>query len=81
VDLRIHSSAVKGVLGAFFDWTPSQFSLIVYESSEAVGADESICHIVKRVSRATFEWAATKFSLTVYESPGALWANESIRHL
>jgi hypothetical protein len=81
VGRRIHSSPEKGVSGAIFEWAPSQFTLTVYKSTKAVGADKSIRRIGKRVSRATSEWAATKFSFTVYESPGAVWADESIRHL
>jgi len=81
VGRRIHSLPVKGVSGAIFEWAPRKISLTVYESTNAVGADESIRHIVKRVSRATSDWAATKFYLTVYESLGAVWAAKSIRHL
>jgi len=44
---RIHSSPLKGVSGAIFEWAPSQFSLTVYESTKAVGADESIRHMRK----------------------------------
>jgi len=44
---RIHSSPVKGVSGAIFDSATSQFSLIVYELTGAVGADESIRHLWK----------------------------------
>jgi hypothetical protein len=72
---------VKGVSGAIFKWAPSKISLTVYESTKAVGVDESIRHIVKRVSRATSEWATTKFSFCVYMSTGAVWADESIHHL
>jgi hypothetical protein len=36
---------VKGVSGAIFDSATSQFSLIVYELTGAVGADESIRHL------------------------------------
>jgi hypothetical protein len=36
---------VKEVSGAFFDVAASQFSLTVYESTKAVGADESIRHM------------------------------------
>jgi hypothetical protein len=39
---RIHSSPMQGVSGAIFDWATSQFSLTVYESTGAVGLDESI---------------------------------------
>jgi hypothetical protein len=41
----MHSSPVKGVSGAIFDWAASQFSLTVYESTGALGADESIRHL------------------------------------
>jgi len=34
--------------GAIFEWAPSQFSLSVYESTKAVGADESIRHMRKK---------------------------------
>jgi hypothetical protein len=47
VGRRIHSSPVQGVSGATFDWAPSQFSLTVFESTKAVGADESIRHMRK----------------------------------
>jgi hypothetical protein len=36
---------VKGVSEAIFDSAASQFSLIVYESTGAVGRDESIRHL------------------------------------
>jgi hypothetical protein len=45
VGRRIHSSPMQGVPGAIFNWAPSQFSLIVYVSTGAVGADESIRHM------------------------------------
>jgi hypothetical protein len=44
---RIHSSPVQGVSGAICEWAASQFSLTVYESTGAVGADESIRHMWK----------------------------------
>jgi hypothetical protein len=47
VGKRIHSSPVQGVSGAIFEWAASHFSLTVYESTGAVGADESIRHIWK----------------------------------
>jgi len=40
---------VKGVSGAFFDLAVSQFPLTIYESTKAVGADESIRHMGKEV--------------------------------
>jgi hypothetical protein len=36
---------VKAVSGAISEWVASQFSLIVYESTGAVCADESIQHL------------------------------------
>jgi len=45
VGWRIHSSPVKGVSGAIFYWAPSQFSMTIYESTGAVGADDSIRHL------------------------------------
>jgi hypothetical protein len=44
---RIHSPPVKAVSGAIFEWAASKFSLTVYESTGAVGADESIRHMWK----------------------------------
>jgi hypothetical protein len=38
---------VKGVSVAIFEWAPSQFSLTIYESTKAVGADEFIRHMRK----------------------------------
>jgi len=43
----MHSSPVQGLSGAIFDWARSQFSLTVYESTKAVGVDESIRHMRK----------------------------------
>jgi len=43
--LRIHSPPVKAVSGAISEWAASQFSFTVYESTRAVGADESIRHM------------------------------------
>jgi acyl-coenzyme A thioesterase PaaI-like protein len=45
VGWRIHSSLVKGVSAAICDSAASQFSLTVYESTGAVGLDESIRHL------------------------------------
>jgi hypothetical protein len=45
VGRRIHSSLVKGVSEAIFEWAPSKISLSVYESTWAVWADESILHL------------------------------------
>jgi hypothetical protein len=42
---RIHSPPVKAVSGAISEWAASQFSLTVYDSTGAVGADESIRHL------------------------------------
>jgi len=42
---RIHSPLVKAVSGVIFEWAASQFSLIIYESTGAVSADESIRHL------------------------------------
>jgi hypothetical protein len=42
---RIHSPPVKVVSGAISEWAASQFSLTIYESTGAVGADESIRHL------------------------------------
>jgi len=42
---RMHSPAVKAVSGAISEWAASQFSLTVYESTGAVGDDESIRHM------------------------------------
>jgi hypothetical protein len=39
---RIHSPPVKAVSGAISERAASQFSLAVYESTGAVGADECI---------------------------------------
>jgi len=36
---------VKEVSGALSKWAATQFSLTVYESTAAVWADESICHL------------------------------------
>jgi hypothetical protein len=36
---------VKAVSGAISEWAASQFSLSVYESTGAMGADESISHM------------------------------------
>jgi len=47
VGTQIHSSPVQGVSGAISEWAASQFSLTVYESKGAVGADESIRHMWK----------------------------------
>jgi hypothetical protein len=44
---RIPSPPVKAVSGAISKWAPSQFSFTVYESTGAVGADESIRHMWK----------------------------------
>jgi hypothetical protein len=44
---RIHWPPVKAVSGAISEWEASQFSLTVYESTGAVGADESIRHMWK----------------------------------
>jgi hypothetical protein len=43
----MHSSLVKGVPGAISEWTASQFSFTIYESTGAVGADEFIRHLLK----------------------------------
>jgi hypothetical protein len=43
--LRIHSPPVKAVSGAISEWAASQFSFTVYDSTRAVGADESIRHM------------------------------------
>jgi hypothetical protein len=42
---RIHSPPVKAVSVAISEWAASQFSLTVYESTGAVGTDESIRHL------------------------------------
>jgi len=42
---RIHSLPVKVVLAALSEWAASEFSLTVYESTGAVGANESIRHM------------------------------------
>jgi hypothetical protein len=42
---RNHSPSVKAVSGAISEWAARKFSLTVYESIGAVGADESICHM------------------------------------
>jgi hypothetical protein len=42
---RIHSLPVKAVSEAISEWAASQFSLTVYESRGAVGADVSIRHM------------------------------------
>jgi hypothetical protein len=42
---RIHSSPGKAVSGAISEWATSQFSLTVYESTGAEGADESVRHM------------------------------------
>jgi hypothetical protein len=47
VGKRIHSSPVQEVSGAISEWEASQFSLTVYESTGAVGDDESIRHMGK----------------------------------
>jgi hypothetical protein len=39
------SSAVKAVSGATSQWSATQFSLTIYESTGAVWAQESICHL------------------------------------
>jgi hypothetical protein len=36
---------VKGVSGAIFDSATNQFSFTIYESTGAVGADDSIRHM------------------------------------
>jgi hypothetical protein len=45
---RIHSSPVKSVSGAICEWAATQFSLTVYESTGAVGAEDSLCHLWKQ---------------------------------
>jgi hypothetical protein len=42
---RIHSPPVKVVSEDISEWAASQFSLTIYESTGAVGADESIRHM------------------------------------
>jgi hypothetical protein len=44
---RIQSPPVKAVSGAISEWAASQFSFTVYESTGAVGAEESIRHMWK----------------------------------
>jgi len=48
VGWQILSSPVKVILGAFFDWASTQFSLTVCESTEAVWPDESIHQLRKQ---------------------------------
>jgi len=45
VGTRIHSSPGKAVLGSISEWATSQFSFTIYESTGAVGADESVRHM------------------------------------
>jgi hypothetical protein len=45
VGWRLHSSPVKRVSRATYEWAATQFSLTVYESTEAVCADASIRHL------------------------------------
>jgi len=63
VGRRIHSSPVKGVSGAIFEWAPNQFSLTVYESTKAVGADESIRHMRKDIQRQLLSGQRLSFPL------------------
>jgi len=44
---RIHSSAAKAVSRAIFEWTVTQISLTLCESTGAVWANESIHHLWK----------------------------------
>jgi hypothetical protein len=45
VGRRMHSSPVKTVSGAISVRAPTQFFMTVYESTGAVGAEESIRHM------------------------------------
>jgi hypothetical protein len=40
-------SSLETISGAIFDWAATLFSLTVYESTEAVCADESTGHLWK----------------------------------
>jgi hypothetical protein len=66
--------------GAISEWAASQFSLTVYESTGAVGAENRFVTYEKSFE-GFFEVAATQFSLTVYESKGVVWADECIHHV
>jgi hypothetical protein len=45
VGLRIHSSHEKAVSGVISEWSATQFSLNLYESTGAVHAEDSLCHL------------------------------------
>jgi hypothetical protein len=63
VGWRFHSSPVKRVSRATYEWAATQFSLTVYESTEAVCVDASIRHLWKEFlelfltqQRVSFRW-------------------------
>jgi hypothetical protein len=43
--LTNHSSPVTIVWGAISEWSATQFSLNLYESTGAVRAEDSLCHL------------------------------------
>ena len=61
-------------------WSASQFSLTVYESTGAVWADESFV-ICDSSFGVISEWSVTQFSLMFSESTGAVRAEDSFCHL
>jgi hypothetical protein len=44
-------SPVKAVSGAISEWSATQFSLTFSESTGAVGAEDSLCHLWKQFRR------------------------------
>jgi len=80
VGWRIHSSPVKGVLSATFEWAATLFSLTVYESTGAVWADESIRHLWKQFRVLYLRGQRLSFSDCLWDKRGCVgWRIHSSR--